>query len=400
MKETKEVYQELYTSNNSYFFLGDRDKNNVPFFVAIGIKGRPLEEDLVIPVTKDYLMNLTLEKLLDNQIIDKDEDTILESLQLCNIIDFDRDLNRKLRKTFNSLKDIITDSSAGKEIYSKPLNFEKWDLKGHLIKEKRVDLTDLVLLNLAYIEINSPGQGYNNIKQYFVRFKIDSYIRSVSTTTEYSKSNRIATNSRYQSKFGPFETPVNDYTINKNDMIKMPVVKKRIDERKKWLEDYSDEDILFLIFSPLRFLRFKHMQNRLKKEHAEKGDKKAKPSVIKDIRENALFSGVWEYKDIEYLLQIDLLVENGIIVPTDFNYYSPPYAIVYKAVKDGVLIVGGIEHHFQSPKGYKQGHFITYMNNKKMGREGTQVLIKYRDELGNTNKMLTCAEMDAELEKK
>ncbi len=398
MVDIKEVYQELYTSNNSYFFR-ERDKNIIPFFISIGIKGRPFEEDLVIPVTKDYLMNLTIEKFLENLIIEKNEDTIIDSLQLGNIIEFDNDLSRKLRRTFNSLKNIMTDSSADKEIYSKPLNFEKWELRGHVIKEKRVDLTDLVLLNLAYVEINSPGQGYNNIKQYIVRFKIDSYIKSDSTTVEHSKSHRIGTSPKYSSKFGPFETPVNDYTIIKNDMMKMPVVKKRIDERKKWLSDYSDEDILFLIFSPIRFLRFAQMQNRLKKEYTDKGSKKTKPSVIKDIRENALFNGVWDYKDLEYLLQIDLLVENGIIVPTDFNYYSPPYAIVYKAVKDGVLIVGGIEHPFQSPKGYKQGHFITYMNNKKMGREGTQVLIKYRDELGNTNKMLTCSEMDMEIDK-
>lgn len=399
MQKTKEVYQELYTSNNSYFFRVERDKNTIPFFVAIGIKGRPFEEDLVIPVTEDYLNDLTLKKLLDDQIIDKNEDSILDSLQLDNIVDFDRDLNRKLRKTFNSLKDLITDSSVDKEIYSKPLNFGKWEIKGHVIKEKRVDLTEPVLLNLAYVEINSPVEGCNNIKQYIVRFKIDSY-KKKSTTIESSKSSRIATSSKYQSKFGPFETPVNDYTTDKNEMMEIPVVKKRIDERKKWLENYSDEDILFLIFSPIRFLRFKHMQNRLSGEYTEKGVKKAKPSVIKDIRENALFSGVWDYKDIEYLLQIDLLVENGIIVPTDFNYYSPPYATVYKVVKDGILIVGGIEHHFQSPKGHKQGHFITYMNNKKMGREGTQVLIKYRDELGNTNKMLTCAEMDIEIDKK
>lgn len=398
MVDIKEVYQELYTSNNSYFFRAERDKNAIPFFIAIGIKGRPFEEDLVIPVTKDYLTNLTIEKFLQDQIVDKDEDTILESLQLYNIIDFDKDLNIKLRRTFNSLKDVITDSSAGKDIYSKPLNFDKWELKGHLLKEKRVEFTDLVLLNLAYIEINSPWQGCNNIKQYIVRFKIDSYIKSDSTTIENSKSKRIVTSSRYQLKFGPFETPVNDYTNNKKDMMKMPVVKKRIDERKKWLEDYSDEDILFLIFSPIRFLRFAQMQNRLKKEYTDKGSKKTKPSVIKDIRENALFNGVWDYKDLEYLLQIDLFVENGILVPTDFNYCSPPYAIVYKAVKDGILIVGGIEHPFQSPKGYKQGHFITYMNNKKMGREGTQVLIKYRNELGNTNKMLTCAEMDMEID--
>ena len=31
-----------------------------------------------------------------------------------------------------------------------------------------------------------------------------------------------------------------------------------------------------------------------------------------------------------------------------------------------------------------------------MGKEGTQVLIKFRDEIGNTNKVLTCAEMDIE----
>jgi len=183
-------------------------------------------------------------------------------------------------------------------------------------------------------------------------------------------------------------------------MMKIPVVKKRIDERKKWLPNYSDEDILFLIFSPVRFLRLKHMQNRLTKDYVEKGTKNIKPSVVKDIRENALFDGVWDYKDIEYLIQIDLLVENGILVPTDFNYFSPPYGIVYKVVKDGVLIIGGIEHHFQSAKAYKQGHFVTYTSNRKMGKEGTQVLIKYRDEIGNTNNMLTCADMDIETTEK
>jgi len=417
MEKIKDVYQELYTSNNSYFFR-DRDaskdagdKNNIPFYIAIGIKGRSFEEDLVIPVTKDYLDNLTLKKLLDDQIIDKNEDTILESLQLGDIVEFDRKLNRKLKKTFNQLKDLMTSPSAYKEIYSEPLNFGKWQIKGHLIKEKRVDLTELVLLNLVYIEINSPSECYNNIKQYVVRFKIDSYNKKISnikngnmlsTTKNGNRNNPVVSNSRYQSRFGPFETPVIDYTTDKYDMMKIPVVRKRIDERKKWLPEYSDEDVLFLIFSPIRFLRFKHMQNRLTKDYVlnskmaeptKSAIKKVKPSIVSDIRENALFDGVWNYKDIEYLLQIDLLVDNGIIISTDFNYCSPPYAVVYKAVKDGVLIVGGIEHYFQSPKAYKQGHFITYMYNK-MGIEGTQVLIKYRDEIGNTNKILTCAEME------
>lgn len=408
MIKIKEVYQELYTSNNYFFKDRDaskdtRDKNNnIPFYIAIGIKGRPFEEDLVLPVTKDYLNNLTLKKLLDDQIIDKDEDTILESLQLGDIVEFDRELNRKLKKTFNQLKDLITDASADKEIYSEPLNFGKWQIKGHLIKEKRVDLAELVLLNLAYIEINSSAECYNNIKQYIVRFKIDSYNKNNHkyntdrNNKTISKSNRIISKS-YQFRFGPFETPVIDYTTDKYDMMKIPVIKKRIEERKKWLPEYYDEDILFLIFSPIRFLRFKHMQNRLTKDYFEKGIKKVKPSIVSDIRENALFDKVWEYKDIEYLLQIDLLVDNGIIVPTDFNYHSPPYAIVYKAVKDGVLIVGGIEHYFQSSRAYKQGHFISYTCNKKMGREGTQVLIKYRDEIGNTNKMLTYAEIDKEM---
>ena len=394
MENSKEVYQELFTSNNSYFFRSDGDKNLIPFYVIIGIKGRPLEEDLVIPITKDYLDNLTLEKLLDDKIISKNEDAILESLQLGNMIEFDKKLSRTLKKTFNRLKDLMTDPSADKEIYSEPLNFGKLQIKGHLIKEKRVDLTESILLNLAYIEINSQAEGYNSIKQYVVRFKIDSHKKKRTIITE--KNNRIKSISRSLSRFGPFETPVIDYTTVKHDMMKMSVVRKRIDERKKWLPGYSDEDILFLIFSPVRFLRLKHMQNRLTKGYSEKGVKKAKPSIVKDIRENALFDNVWDCKDIEYLLQIDLLVDNGIIVPTDFNYFSPPYGIVYKAVKDGVLIVGGIEHLFQSSKAYKQGHFITYVCNRKMGREGTQVLIKYREEIGNTNKVLTCAEMDEE----
>jgi len=395
MGDVEEVYQELYTSNNSYFFRDDGNKNNIPFFIAIGIIGRPFEEDLVIPVTKDYLKNLTLKKLLDDQIIDKDENTILESLQLSNIVDFDRKLNRELKKTFNSLKDLITDPSEDKEIYSESLNFGKLETKGHLIKEKRVEMNELVLLNMVYIEINSQHEGYNNVKQYVARFKIYSYNKKKSKTIE--KTNRIVSSSRQQSVFGPFKTPVIGYTMDKYDMMRMPVVKKRIDERKKWLQEYSDEDILFLIFSPIRFLRFKHMQNRLTRDYVEDSKSRiAKPSIVNDIKKNVLFDGIWNYNDLEYLLQIDLLVENGVLVPTDFNYFSPPYGIVYKAVKDGVMMVGEIEHHFKSSKAYKEGHFIIYMCNKKMGREGTQVLIKYRDELGNTNKMLTCADMDKE----
>lgn len=385
------VYQELFTSNNSYFFRPDGDKNLIPFYVVIGMKGRPFEEDLVIPITKDYLNNLTLEKLLDDQIVLNNEGAMLESLQLGNIIDFDRKLNRTLKKTFSQLKDIMTDRSADKEIYSEPLNFGKLQIKGHLIKEKRVDLSESILLNLAYIEINSHVEGYNNIKQYVARFKIDSHKKKISSNVE--KNNRIKSGVKSLSRFGPFETPVSDYTTVQHDMMNMPVIRKRIDERKKWLPEYSNEDMLFLIFSPVRFLRFKHMQNRLTKEYVEKGNKK-RPSIVDDIRKNALFNGVWSYEDLEYLLQIDLLVDNGILIPTDFNYFSPPYGIIYKAVKDGVLIVGGIEHNFSASKAYKEGHFITYASNRKMGKEGTQVLIKFRDEIGNTNKMLTCAEID------
>lgn len=394
MENGKEVYQELYTSNNSYFFRPDGDKNIIPFYAIIGIRGRPLEEDLVIPITKDYLNNLTLKNLLEDQIASKNEDNILESLMLDNMIYFDRRLNGILKKTFNQLRDLISDPSADKEIYSEPLNFGKLPIKGHLIKEKIVDLTESVLSNLAYIEINSYTEGYNNIKQYVVRFKIDSHKKK---SNNVEKNNRIRSGSKTLSRFGPYETPVVDYTTVKHDMMKMPVIRKRIYERKKWLPEYSEEDILYLIFSPIRFLRLKHMQNRLIKDYVEKGVKKGKPSIVKDIRENALFGGVWSYEDLEYLLQIDLLVENGIIVPTDFNYFSPPYGIVYKAVKNGVMIVGGIEHHFQSSKAYKQGNFITYVCNRKMGKEGTQVLIKYRDEIGNTNKVLTCADMDEEI---
>ncbi len=399
MEKIKEVYLEIYTSNNPYFFKDERDKSkNIPFYIpiyiAIGIKGRPFDEDLVIPVRRDYLDNLTLKKLFEDQIINKTEDATIESLQIGNIIFFDKELNRKLRKTYNRLKDLFADSSIDKEIYSEPLDFGKWELKGHLIKVKRVEPTELVLPNLAYIEVNSPSEGYNNIKQIIARFKIDSHNKNKSYNVE--RTSRIVPNNKYQYRFGPFETPVKDYTTDKNDMMKMPVVKKRIDERKKWLPEYKDEDILFLIFSPIRFLRFNHIQNRLTKSYSDKVTRKTKPSIVGDIKENALFDGLWEYNDIEYLLQIDLLVDNGIIVPTDFNYFSPPYAIVYKAIKDGVILVGGIEHYFQSSKPYKQGHFITYMSNRKMGKEGTQVLIKYRDEIGNTNKMLTCEEMDGE----
>jgi hypothetical protein len=72
-------------------------------------------------------------------------------------------------------------------------------------------------------------------------------------------------------------------------------------------------------------------------------------------------------------------------------------------------MVGGIEHYFEGPKeeeiirdGIKEkirkpGHFITYTCMKKMGSEGTQVLIKYQNEIGTTNKMLTCKEMDMEM---
>jgi hypothetical protein len=405
MGDVEEVYQELYTSNNSYFFRDDGNKNNIPFFISIGIMGKPFEEDLVIPVTKDYLKNLTLKKLLDDQIVDKNENAILESLQLGNIIDFDKKLNRELKNTFYSLKSLITDPSEDKEIYSEPLNFGKLETKGHLIKEKRVELNELVLLNLVYIEINSQTEGYNNIKQYIARFKIYSYNKKTKTV---EKNNRIVSSSKQQFIFGPFKTPVIGYTMNKYDMMRMSVVKKRIDERKKWLQEYSDEDILFLIFSPIRFLRFKHMQNRLTRDYVEedkektvmtvirsgKGTKTTKPSIVNDIKRNVLLDSIWEYDDLEYLLQIDLLVENGIIVPTDFNYSSPPYAIVYKVIKDGILTIRDIEHHFKSPKVNQEGHFITYMCNKKMGKDGTQVLIKYRDELGNTNKTLTCAEMD------
>lgn len=398
MEKIKEVYLELYTSNNSSFFKDERDKNQsalvyIPIYISIGIKGRPFDEDLVIPVTRDYLDNLTLKTLLEDQIINKNEDAIIESLQYGNVLDFDKELNRKLRKTFNRLKELSTDSSVDKEIYSEPLDFEKWEIKGHLIKVKRVEPTELVLPNLVYIEVNSPSEGYNNIKQIIVRFKIDSHNKNKPYNVE--RTPRIVSN-KYQTRFGPFETPVKGYTTDKNDMMKIPAIKKRIDERKKWLPEYNDIDILFLIFSPIRFLRFNHIQNRLTKGYADKGTRKTKPSIVSDIRENALFDGVWDYKDIEYLLQIDLLVDNGVIVPTDFNYYSPPYTIVYKAIKDGVILVGGIEHYFQSSKPYKQGHFITYMSNKKMGKEGTQILIKFRDEIGNTNKMLTCAEMDGE----
>lgn len=156
------------------------------------------------------------------------------------------------------------------------------------------------------------------------------------------------------------------------------------------------------------------MQNRLIRNYIE-GNKtkpsisKARPSIVSDIKDNALLGGVWEYKDIEYLTQIDMLIDNGIIVATDFNYYSPPYSILYKAIEDGILIIGGIEHHFESPKVYeinkdglieeirKPGHFITYTCMKKMGSEGTQVLIKYQNEIGTTNRMITCKEMDMEM---
>lgn len=400
LEKVKEIYQELYSQDNPYF----KNRENIPYYIVIGIKGKSFEDDLAIPITKDYLQtSLTLKKLLEEHILNKNEDTILASLQLGDIIDVDASLRQKLKKTFNELKNSLANSPLEMEIYSEPLDFgPEWQIKGHNIKQKKVNLDDFILENLMYIEINSPTEGYTNVKQYMVRLKIDS----IKIREELSKT-KVIVRSKEEGKFGPIETPVINYTPEKSKIMKMPVVKTRIEQRKKWLQTYSEEDLFYLIFSPIRFLRFKHMQNKLIKDYVEGG--KSKPSIISDIRENALLGGVWEYKDIEYLMQIDLLVSNGIIVSTDFNYCSPPYSVLYKAIKDGVLMVGGIEHNFECPKEEeiikddikekikKPGHFITYTCMKKMGSEGTQVLIKYQNEIRTTNRMLTCKEMDMEM---
>ena len=401
LKKVKEVYQELYNPDNPSFFMED-----IPYYIVIGIKGKSFEDDLAIPVTKDNIEN-SLKKFLELYIYNKNEDTILESLNIGNIIEVDTSLRQKLKKTFNELKDLLIEKQF--EIFSEPLELGvDWQKKGQPILEKKVNLEDPIIKYLMYISINAPEESYINIKQYMAHFKFEQKIverpRSISIIQKEERLERF--------RFKPIETVI-DYEPDKSKIMKIPAVRKRMEERKKWLS-YSENDLFYLIFAPIRFLRFKHMQNRLIKNYIEQNNakpsiSKARPSIVSDIRDNALLGGVWEYKDIEYLTQIDMLVDNGIIVPTDFNYFSPPYSILYKAVKDGILIVGGIEHNFESPKEKeiikdgikerigKQGHFITYTCMKKMGSEGTQVLIKYQNEIGTTSKMLTCKEMDMEM---
>lgn len=393
LKKVKEVYQELYNPDNPSFF-----REEVPYYIVIGIKGN--NEELAIPVTKDYIVNKenSLKRFLEEYILGKNEDTFLETLDIGNIVEVDTVLRQKLKNTFEQLKDLLIEKQF--EIFSEPLDLgPDWQKKGQPIIEKKVNLDDSILKYLMYISINAPEEGYINIRQYTAHFKFESMLTKITPKI-------IQKEEGSRERFKPIETHIN-YEPDKYKIMKIPAVKKRIDERQKWLS-YSGTDYLFyLIFAPIRFLRFKHMQNRLTRNYIEGG--KAKPSIVNDIKENALLGGVWEYKDIEYLTQIDMLVDNGIIVPTDFNYYGPPYSTIYKAVKDGVLIVGRIEHHFKGPKeeeiiknGIKEktrksGHFITYTCMKKMGSEGTQVLIKYQNEVGTTNRMLTCNEMDMEM---
>jgi hypothetical protein len=391
LKKVKEVHQELYNPDNPSFF-----KEDIPYYIVIGIKGKSFEDDLAIPVTRDNIEKFTLNQFLELYIYNKNEDTFLETLNIGNIVEVDTILRQKLKKTFNELKDLLVEKQF--EIFSEPIELgPDWQKKGQPILEKKVNLDDSILKYLMYISINAPEESYINVRQYTVHFKFESII---------AKTEIIIQKEKISKEFKPIETQFN-YQPDKYKLMKIPAVKRRIEERQKWLS-YSGPDYLFyLIFAPIRFLRFKHMQNRLTRNYIEGG--KAKPSIVNDIKENALLGGVWEYKDIEYLTQIDMFVDNGIIVPTDFNYYSPPYSTIYKAIKDGVLIVGGIEHHFEGPKeeeiirdGIKEkirkpGHFITYTCMKKMGSEGTQVLIKYQNEIGTTNKMLTCKEMDMEM---
>ncbi len=398
LKKVKEVYQELYNSDNPSFF-----REGVPYYIVIGIKGKSFEEDLAINITRDNIEKFTCNKFLQLYILDKDEDSFFKFLDIRNIIEVDPILRQKLKKTFNDIKGVIIGGEY--EIISEPINLgSDWKKKGQPILERKVSLDDSMLKYLMFVSINSPEENYNNVKQYMAHFKIQSRIKQNSEIIikeERSKDKE----ERSKEEFKPIETII-DYEADKNIIMKIPAVKRRIEERKKWLP-YSDEDLFYLIFAPIRFLRFKHMQNRLIKNYIENG--KAKPPIVSDIKENALLDGVWEYKDIEYLVQIDMLVENGIIVPTDFNFCSPPYSVIYKAIKDGVLMVGGIEHHFECTKeeeiiknGIKEkirkpGHFITYTCMKKMGSEGTQVLIKYQNEIGTTNRMITCKEMDLEM---
>lgn len=390
LKKVKEVHQELYNPDNPSFF-----KEDIPYYIVIGIKGRSFEDDLAIPVTRDNIEKFTLNQFLELYIYNKNEDTFLETLNIGNIVEVDTALRQKLKKTFNQLKDLLIEKQF--EIFSTPIDLgPDWQKKGQPILEKKVNLEDSILKYLMYISINAPEESYINVRQYTVHFKFEPIMEKTEIIIQKEKRSK---------EFKPIETQFN-YDPDKYKIIKIPAVRKRIDERKKWLP-YSEEDLFYLIFTPIRFLRFKHMQNRLIKNYIEGG--KTKPSIISDIKENALLGGIWEYKDIEYLTQIDMLVDNGIIVPTDFNYYCPPYSTIYKAIKDGVLIVGGIEHHFEGPKeegiiryGIKEkirksGNFITYTCMKKMGNEGTQVLIKYQNEIGTTNKMLTCKEMDMEM---
>ena len=402
LKKVKEVYQELYNPDNPSFFM-----DYIPYYIVIGIKDKSFEDDLAIPVTKNNIEKFTLNQFLKLYILDKNEDTILDSLNIGNIIEVDTILRQKLKKTFNELKDLLNEKQF--EIFSEPLELGvDWQKKGQPILEKKVNLEDPILKYLMYISINAPEESYINIKQYMAHFKFEQKIverfdRPISIIRKEERS---------RERFKSIETVI-DYKPDKFKIMKIPAVRKRIEERKKWLP-YSEYDLFYLIFAPIRFLRFKHMQNRLIRNYIE-GNKtkpsisKARPSIVSDIKDNALLGGVWEYKDIEYLTQIDMLIDNGIIVATDFNYYSPPYSILYKAIEDGILIIGGIEHHFESPKVYeinkdglieeirKPGHFITYTCMKKMGSEGTQVLIKYQNEIGTTNRMITCKEMDMEM---
>ncbi len=80
-------------------------------------------------------------------------------------------------------------------------------------------------------------------------------------------------------------------------------------------------------------------------------DKYAKQNEMKqfehDLRYEVMRGGTWQPQELEYKKEIRRLLREGIVGDKGTYWYVSPHPTVYRAVRDGTLLVGGRTYRFR-----------------------------------------------------
>ncbi len=66
-----------------------------------------------------------------------------------------------------------------------------------------------------------------------------------------------------------------------------------------------------------------------------------------DVRFNVMRGRPWKNEDIEYMKEIKRLLDAGVIRRTTSYWFGSPFPTIFKAIKDGLMTVGGKKYKFK-----------------------------------------------------